>query len=157
MMTMIDELIRHKWWANSSLLRAIEQHKPAGEDEELRKLLHHILVANRYWMLLILGQPFLDEEEKRVPETFEKIRDRFNQTERVELDWLTKLGAPDLDRLLQPRALPGVHILVAQAVVQVSLHSHGHRAQCATRLRALGGTPTPMDFVLWIRDRAASR
>lgn len=157
MMTMIDQLIRHKWWANSGLLRAIEQHQPAAEDEELRKLLHHILVANRYWLLLILGKPFLDEEEKHVPETFEKILDRFNQTERVEMDWLSRLGAPDLDCLLQPRALPGVHISVAQAVVQVSLHSHGHRAQCATRLRALGGTPTPMDFVLSIKGQAASR
>lgn len=157
MMTMIDQLIRHKWWANSNLLRAIERHQPAAEDEELRKLLHHILVANRYWLLLILGQPFHDEEEKRAPETFQEILDRFNQTERVELDWLSRLTAPDLDRLLQPRALPGVQISVAQAVVQASLHSQGHRSQCATRLRSLGGTPTPMDFVLWIKGQAASR
>jgi uncharacterized damage-inducible protein DinB len=33
------------------------------------------------------------------------------------------------------------------------MHSHGHRAQCATRLRLLGGTPPAMDFILWLKDR----
>ena len=155
MLTMISELIRHKWWANSNLLRAIEQHPPAAEDSELRKLLHHILVANRYWLLLSLNQPFVDEVEKRIPESHKAVIENFSATEKLEMGWLSAVSASDLERSVQPRALPDITITVAQAMLQASLHSHGHRSQCASRLRTLGGTPAPTDFVLWIRDQSA--
>jgi uncharacterized damage-inducible protein DinB len=153
MLPLIDQLLRHKWWANTNLLRSINQHPSAAEDVELRKLLHHILVANRYWLLLILDQPFVDELEKRVPDSHDSLTARFAQTEQTELDWLACASPSELDRPLQPRALPGLTISVGEALTQVILHSHGHRSQCATRLRALGGSPAPMDFVLWIRDQ----
>ena len=154
MLMTIDQLIEHKWWANSNLLRAIEQHGPATEDAELRKLLHHILVANRYWLLLTLAQPFKDEVEKRIPESHQKVVESFAATEKLEIAWISSVTSSDLERPLQPRAIPETTVTVAQAMVQVSLHSHGHRSQCASRLRALGGNPLPMDFVLWVRDQA---
>lgn len=156
MLTLIDELIRHKWWANSNLLRSIEQHKPACEDEELRKLLHHILIANRYWLLLTLHQPFVDEEEMRIPPSHRQMSENFAATERLEIDWLSTVTGTDLEHRLQPRTLPGTTVTVAHAMMQVSLHSQGHRSQCASRLRALGGTPLPMDFVLWVREQPLS-
>jgi len=157
MLTLIDELIRHKWWANSALLRSIQQHPAAAEDPELRKLLHHILIANRYWLLLSLGQPFIDEEETRIPESHSELMDRFAATEHQEMDWLSSLDPADLDRPLQPRALPDITVSVAQAALQATLHSQGHRSQCASSLRALGGIPAPMDFVLWVRDQGTAR
>lgn len=152
MLTIIDQLVRHKWWANSNLLRAIAQHQPAADDEELRKLLHHILISNRYWLLLTLGQPFVDEEERRIPASHQAMIESFAATEKLEVDWLSTVTSPDLDRRVQPRALPDITVTVAETMLQMSLHSHGHRSQCASRLRALGGTPLPMDFVLWVRE-----
>jgi uncharacterized damage-inducible protein DinB len=32
------------------------------------------------------------------------------------------------------------------------MHSEHHRAQVATRLRALGGNPPMTDYILWVRD-----
>lgn len=153
MLPLMDQLIRHKWWANDNLLRSIEQHKTAAEDPELRRLLHHILVANRYWLLLTLGQPFIDEDEKRIPDSHAALTEQFRQTQQQELDWLSRATTSEFDKPLQPRALPEMTVTVAQAMTQAILHSQGHRSQCATRLRALGGIPTPMDFVLWIRDQ----
>ena len=153
MLPLISQLIRHKWWANTSLLRSIHQHPASTEDTELRKLLHHILIANRYWLLLTLGQPFIDEQEKRIPESHAALTAHFATTEQLELDWLTRATQSELDRQIQPRALPNTTVSVAEAMTQVALHSQGHRSQCATRLRALGGTPAPMDFVLWVRDQ----
>jgi len=153
MLPLIDQLIRHKWWANANLLRSVDNHPPIANDPELRKLLHHILVANRYWLLLILGQPFVDEQEKRIPESHTALAAQFHATEQLELDWLSLATQSELNRQLQPRALPDTTISVAEALIQVALHSHGHRSQCSARLRALGGTPAPMDFVLWVRDR----
>jgi uncharacterized damage-inducible protein DinB len=157
MLALIDQLIQHKWWANANLLRSIEQHPPGAGDRELRKLLHHILIANRYWLLLALGLPFIDEEERQIPESHAALSYRFSATERQEMGWLSALTPADLERPLRPRALPDITISVAQATIQAALHSQGHRSQCATRLRALGGTPAPTDFVLWVRDQQASR
>jgi uncharacterized damage-inducible protein DinB len=154
MLTMIDELIRHKWWANRNLIEAIRQHSAAAEDEELRKLLHHILVSNRYWLLLCLGQPFVDEEERRVPETMGTAAERFRETERLELEWASRLNEAELGRTVEACALPGLKISVAQVIMQTCLHSQGHRAQCATRLRTLAGTPSGTDFVLWVKQQA---
>lgn len=49
---MLRDLIHHKGYANASLLKAIRQHEPAAQDPELRKLLHHITLANRFWLRL---------------------------------------------------------------------------------------------------------
>ncbi len=155
MLPLIDQLIRHKWWANFNLLRSVERFDPAAEDAELRKLLHHILISNRYWLLLTLNQPFIDEQERLIPESHSELIDQFTATERIEMDWLLSVAPEDLDRRLQPRALPEITVSVAQTAIQVVLHSQGHRSQCATRLRALGGNPAPMDFVLWVRDQEA--
>jgi uncharacterized damage-inducible protein DinB len=153
MLFLVDQLLRHKWWANTDLLRVPSQHQPAAEDPELRKLLHHVIVSNRYWTLLVLDEPFIDEQEKRIPDSHSILMTQVAETERIELDWLSRATPEELDRQLQPRALPGTTISVPQAMIQVSLHSHGHRSQCTSRLRALGGTPAPMDFVLWVQNQ----
>jgi uncharacterized damage-inducible protein DinB len=156
MLSMIDELMRHKWWANAHLMRAIEQHPPAAGDEELRKMLHHILVANRFWFLTILGHPFIREDEMQIPSNLANIIDRFNETQRLESEWLSKASEPDLERTLETRSSRlGIDVSVRQAILQICLHTQGHRAQCATRLRSLGGTPPGMDYVLWIKERTS--
>jgi len=68
MLAMIADLVRHKWHANATLLSAITHHELAAQDEELRTLFHHILIANRYWLLLILQKEFARDEEARIPE-----------------------------------------------------------------------------------------
>src|SRR4051812_42865052 len=90
MLPLINQLIHHKWWANTNLLSSIQQFTPAQNDPELRKLLHHILVSNRYWLLLTLGHPFVDEQEKRIPETHAALATQFRQTEEIELHWLSR-------------------------------------------------------------------
>ena len=158
MIAMIQDLVRHKWYANAALLRAIRQHDAAARDEELRKLLHHILIANRYWLYLIVQKEFVREEEARIPDGLDAVIARCKVTEVEELEWLAQCQAPDLDQVLHPQSplLGGKDFSVAQAVMQVCMHSVGHRAQCATRLRALGGTPSNTDFILWLKDRSAA-
>jgi uncharacterized damage-inducible protein DinB len=153
----IEELIRHKWWANTNLLHAIEQSPAAAADEDLRKMLHHILVANRFWLLTILGRPFAREDETQISVSFAGIVERFKETERLESEWVSKASEADLERILQTRTSRlGIDVSVRQAILQICMHTQGHRAQCATRLRALGGTPPGMDYVLWIKEQTAS-
>jgi uncharacterized damage-inducible protein DinB len=156
MVTMLDllhDLVRHKGYANAALLKAIRGHEPAAQDQELRKLLHHIILANRFWFSLSVARPFSRDEESRVPESLKAIAARYRETHAQELEWVSQLREPDLARTVETPFIAGHQFSVAQAAMQVCMHSHGHRAQCATRLRLLGGTPPAMDFVQWLKER----
>ena len=155
MLVMLQELIHHKGYANASLLKAIRQHEAAAQDPELQKLLHHIILANRFWLKLSLGLPFVVEEESRTPESLEAIAAQYRETHKQETEWLAQVKEPELERILETPYIPDFSCSVAQAMMQVCLHSHGHRAQCAVRLRLLGGAPPNMDFILWLKDRPA--
>ncbi len=158
MLPTIEELVRHKWWANTNLLHAIQQHRAAAEDEELRRMVHHILVSNRFWLLTILRHAFVREDEMQIPGNLTGIIERFKETERLESDWLSNASEPDLERTLETRSSRlGIDVSVKQAILQICMHTQGHRSQCATRLRAVGGTPPGMDFVLWIKDQSIPR
>ena len=155
MVSMLQDLILHKVWANTNLLNAIREHQAAAGDPELQKLLHHTILANRFWLLLSLGLPFVQEQEARVPESLEGIEALYRETHAKELEWMSSIAEADLDRRLETPLVPGLSCSVAQALMQVCMHSQGHRAQCAAKFRELGGEPPGTDFILWVKERAA--
>lgn len=67
--------------------------------------------------------------------------------------WLANVTAGDLDRKLKNPLIPGGTCLVSQALMQVCMHSRGHRAQCAKLLRRRGGEPPMTDFIVWLASR----
>ncbi|HEY2109790.1 MAG TPA: DinB family protein [Candidatus Acidoferrales bacterium] len=147
--------MRHKVHANAALLKAIGEHDVAAHDVELRTLLHHVILANRFWFSLMRGDPFDTKEESRVPDSLEETVQLYRSTHTLELGWIAAIQDADLARTIETPFIPGQTFSIEQALMQVCLHSHGHRAQCATKLRQLGGIPPPMDFVLWLKDRPA--
>ncbi len=153
MLALLLDLVRHKAYANARLLRAVRHYEAAAQDDELRKLLHHVILANRFWLTLILGLPFRHEEESRIPESLEAIAEQYRETHDLELEWISRVQESDLARMLETSFIPGRRFSVAQALTQVCMHSHGHRAQCSMRLRLLGGTPPAMDFHYWLGER----
>ena len=152
---MLRDLIQHKWHANAALLEAIGQNEKAAHDEELRKLLHHILLANRFWLMLSLGRDFALEKESQVPDSLEVVAAQYRETHAQEAEWISRIQEADLARKLETKFIPGYSFSVAEGIMQICMHSHGHRAQCATRLRRLGGTPPATDFILWLKERPA--
>jgi uncharacterized damage-inducible protein DinB len=110
---MLQDLVHHKGYANASLLNAIRQHEPAAQDSELRKLLHHIILANRFWLRLILGLPFAVEEESRTPELFEAVAAQYRETHSQEVEWLTQVQEPELARVLETPFIPDFSCSVA--------------------------------------------
>lgn len=153
MLDLLRDLIQHKAFVAASLLKAIRQHEHAAKDEDIRKLLHHIIVSNRFWVKLILGLPFIIEEEIRVPESLEDIAALYQQTYTDELTWISQAREHDLANRLESAYTPGYSFSVAEILMQVIMHSHGHRAQCATRFRELGGTPPALDYIIWLKER----
>lgn len=147
------DLIAHKGYADAELLKAIRQHPTASTDVALRTLLHHLLVSNRFWLLSIMGEAFHADVETRVPDSLDALIASFRDTHARELEWLSRSTADAFSKTLESPLIPGGRCAVSDALLQVCLHSQGHRAQCAKMLRALGGVPPATDFILWLVDR----
>ena len=150
MLEMLRDLVAHKGHANAALLTAIRQTPAAASDPELWALLHHILLANRFWVLTVLGLPFVHEDEARFSPSFDGLIQRYRSTQAQEETWLEIAAERDLARMLEGALIPNGQCSVSQALMQVCLHSHGHRAQCAKLLRRHGGVPPRTDFILWL-------
>jgi len=156
MLDMLRDLVAHKGYANAALLSAIRQRDAAASDPELLELLHHILLANRFWLVTILDRPFDHEAEARPSSSFDALIQRYAGAQAEESAWLETATAADLARVLESPFIPGGRCSVAQALTQVCMHSHGHRAQCAKLLRRHGGAAPATDFILWLATRPAA-
>lgn len=156
MHAMLRDLVSHKGHANAAMLAAIRPCDAAATDGDVVALLHHILLANRFWLVTVLGQPFVLEEESRRSASFDDLVARYARLQAAEEAWLASAAGPELQRHLDHPQIPGGGCSVAQAYLQVCLHSHGHRAQLAKLLRTHGGTPPATDFILWLATRPAA-
>ena len=155
MLPMMRDLVAHKEYANTAMLQAILAHPAAARDQEILALLHHILVSNRFWTLTCLGLPFDRAKETVVPATLEELIASYDATQREEHAWMADATESDLARMIDSPLIPGARCTVAQAVMQVCMHSQGHRSQCAKMLRRLGGTPPMTDFILWLASHGS--
>jgi len=151
MLEMLRELTAHKAYADSRLLAAVRDNASAAADPEVVELLQHILLANRFWLLSILGQPFVLEAESRRSASIEELAERFRATHEAESQWLASAVEADLARTIESSLMPGGNARVIDAWMQVCLHSHGHRSQCAKLLRKHGTVPPTLDFIIWRR------
>ncbi len=153
MLAMLGDLVAHKGHANAAMLTAIRDNAAAAADQELIDLLHHVLLANRFWLLTVAGAPFVVEHESRPAGSLAALTERYRDTHTRETAWLAGASDADLARVLESPLIPGGRCSVAQAWLQVCLHSHGHRAQCATLLRRHGSVPPSTDFIVWLPER----
>ena len=150
---MVRDLLLHQAHADACLLMAVRAHRAASLDEELRSLLHHVLEAHRFWTHLCRGVPFAEEAESIAPATLDELIDQYRATQAQESAWIDRLDEGALSEVVESHYFPGRRIPVSEALLQVCLHSQGHRAQCAARLRSLGGEPPRTDYILWAADR----
>jgi uncharacterized damage-inducible protein DinB len=153
MLEMLRDLIAHKGYADAALLSAIGRNQSAASDGEVRALLHHVVLANRFWLTRITDLPFVLEKESRAPDSFAALVRLYAGSHEQECEWIAAATEAHLRREVQGALVPGGSCSVLQAMMQVCLHSHGHRAQCAKLLRRHGGTPPATDFILWVASR----
>ena len=151
---MMRDLMAHKAYANALMLTSIREHPAAAQDPELRELLHHIIVSNRFWTLTCLGLPFDRAQETIVPATLAALIENYDVTQHIENAWMAGATEAEMTRTIDSPLIPGARCTVGQSLMQVCMHSQGHRSQCAKMLRRLGGTPPMTDFILWLATRS---
>lgn len=153
MIEMLRDLVQHKGYANAALLATVASSPDATADAQIAELLHHVLIANRFWASSIVGEPFVVDGEVRSPTSLPALVDAFRTVQALEDAWLAQASDADLAMDVAGPLVPGGRCTVAQAVTQVCLHSLGHRAQCAKMLRRHGVTAPMTDFVMWLVER----
>jgi uncharacterized damage-inducible protein DinB len=147
------DLIEHKNHANAAVLEAVRACPPAAADAGVLDLLHHVLLANRFWLLAVRGDAFDYPVESRRSPSLDDLAARYGRLHAEESQWLEGVSDADLARTVESPQIPGGRCSVLHAWLQVCLHSHGHRAQIAKLLRGLGGEPPATDFILWLSTR----
>src|SRR5882757_2861624 len=118
MLEMLRDLVAHKGHANAAVLTSIRQNDAAVSDTELRELLQHVLIANRFWLLTVLGLPFVFEDESRPSSSFDALIQRYGSTQEQEYTWLAAATEADLSRVLESALIPGGKCSVSQALMQ---------------------------------------
>jgi uncharacterized damage-inducible protein DinB len=156
MLAMLRELVAHKGHANASLLSVVVRSHDVASDGDVLDLLHHILVANRFWSCKIRGVPFVPESEMTTLKSCDALLEAFRRTQEEEESWLSTATDTDCAVVLEDPLIPGGRCSVAQAFVQVCMHSHGHRAQLAKLLRRYDVAAPQTDFILWLTSRATA-
>ena len=156
MIEMIQSLFQHQEWADTTLLRAVQAHLEAEKDAQLRSTLHHIVTVQRAFLSVFLERPFDVQKELQVPSSLAEEERLFIDTHEEERRFVGSLGESDLARGIEIPWIPGSRPSLAEALIQVVMHSQNHRGQCLSRLRTLGSTPPTLDFIIWLKDRRAA-
>ena len=159
MNAMLRDLGGHQAWADAEHWRAFEAHPPALEDAAIRERLHHIYLVQLAFLCITQGFPLVPTKLADFP----SLAALKAETRRTHLDLARFLDEATASRLALEVTVPWfkdppVRITISEALTQAAMHSHYHRAQNATRLRELGGTPPLTDLIIWYwKGRPAPR
>jgi len=154
---LIGEAFRHMEWADARVWTAVLAADGAAADADILERLRHLHTTQLGFVSSWLGRPF----------------DR-DATKGLDLPGLARLcrgvnaDAAGYAAQVREADLDAVHVLpwaafvskrmgrevapstLRETMLQCAMHSHYHRAQVNTRLKQVGGTPPPVDFIAWV-------
>jgi uncharacterized damage-inducible protein DinB len=153
MTPILRDMVDHQFWADRELWSAIGAHGPARDDKAIRDRLHHVHQVQRLFIWAVgdrARQPAIT-----TPEGFPSFDDLHGYARDAHDDVRRTILSMTDTRLSEAVVIPWVpdpplSITVAEALLQMTMHSHYHRGQNAARLRELGGDPPITDFIFWL-------
>ena len=150
MRAFLVDLYAHQEWADALHWTALAAHPGALEDPAIRERLHHIHLVQRAFLGTLKGRPFAPRPLESYAAMAE-IRDDARSFHAEARAFVAALDEAGLARRLRIPWFeePPCEISAAEALAQAALHTYGHRAQNATRLRELGGAPPLSDLIVW--------
>ena len=149
---LLRDLLDHQFWADAELWAAVSAHEPAVTDKAIHHRYHHLHQVQRFFVWAVGDRA--TQPSQTEPEDFNSMA-RLREYARESHDQIRRcLELLAEERLSQSIVMPWfrekpLSITVTEALTQMALHSHHHRAQNATRLRELGGAPPPTDLIIW--------
>jgi len=134
-------------WANGEVLNAIRGTGSGSGSAPARKLLAHILSAERLWLERLMQQP---QSLPVWPElSLEQCETQISELDRLWREYLGKLSSDVLSDTIHYKNSKGEpwSSSVQDVLTHVVLHSAYHRGQIASLMRAGGNAPAYTDFI----------
>jgi uncharacterized damage-inducible protein DinB len=150
MLTFLRDLMAHAEWANAVFFQAWGR-SPARDHEELRRRLDHLIGVQQGFLCVFRGEP-PGGPPGGPPSSFDDLKTRAETCHGGLRDYTAALQPEMLSRTVRIPwfADPPCIITVAEALVQVALHTQHHRGQCMTRPKDFGGEPKNVDWIIWL-------
>ncbi len=150
MLPFLRDLMEHAAWANAVFFHAWGQ-SPARDHEELRRRVGHLVGVQQGFLSVFRGEAPGGPPAGPTP-SFENLKTRAETCHAGLRDFAASLQPEALARTVQIPWFqdPPCIITVAEAMVQVAMHSQHHRGQCMTRLKDFGGEPKNVDWIIWL-------
>jgi uncharacterized damage-inducible protein DinB len=150
MLEFLRDLLAHAEWANAVFFHAWAK-SPARDHEELRRRVDHVLAVQRAFLAIPRGEAPTPPGDGPPP-SFEDLK-AAAQTSHADLrEFAAALQPEGLSRTVRIFWFPDPPcvITVAEALVQVAMHTQHHRGQLMTRLKDFGGEPKNVDWIIWL-------
>jgi uncharacterized damage-inducible protein DinB len=150
MLTFLRNLMAHAEWANAVFFHTWGK-SPARDQEEMRRRVEHIIGVQQAFLSVLRGeQP--GGPPGGPPASFDELKSRAQTCHAGLRDFTAALEEDGLSRTVRIVWFPDPPcvITVAEALVQVAMHTQHHRGQCMTRLKDFGGEPKNVDWIIWL-------
>ncbi len=150
MRTLLRDLLAHAEWANA-ILFDIWGKSTARDNEEMRRRASHIIGVQQGFLSVWHGQT-PGGPPGGPPDSFEKLIVRARESHNGLREYGASLTTDTLTDIVTIPWFPDppCTVTIAEAIVQVAMHSQHHRGQCMTRLKDLGGKPQNVDWIIWL-------
>jgi len=129
------------------------------EDPELLQLVQHTADVQGAFLMVLDGEEVLFPGERPTPE-FHRLRALTRSNHAAFREVFATLEPEGLSRTVLVPWFPGrpCRVTVAEVLTQVAMHTQHHRGQLMARLKALGGKPQNVDYIIWAwKDRPEGR
>jgi len=150
MLTFLRDLLAHAEWANAVFFHAWGK-SPARDHEELRQRVGHILGVQQGFLSIFRGETPGGPPGGHPP-SFEELKTRAVAGHAGLREFAASLDPATLTRTVRIPWFPDPPCIItlAEALVQVAMHTQHHRGQCMTRLKDFGGEPKNVDWIIWL-------
>lgn len=154
----LTELTRHMEWADAIAWRSVLASQEARSDERIRMWLFHVHMVQRAFLRVWRDEELKFRDPSEFPdlaalaawgrEGHREIQEFLASAEPASLERPVRLPwAGEVEKML---GRPVSEVTLAQTATQVVLHTTHHRGQINARLRALGGEPPYVDYIVWM-------
>jgi uncharacterized damage-inducible protein DinB len=149
-LTFLHDLVDHSEWANAVFFHIWEK-SPARDHEELCRRVGHIIGVQHGFLTIFRGE-VPGGPPSGPPPSFEEIKARAVTCHTDLREFVATLTPESLSRTVHIPWFPDPPCIItlAEALVQVAMHSQHHRGQCMTRLKDFGGEPKNVDWIIWL-------
>ena len=144
----LKDMHDHMAWADAVWFDTWAKSGQLDDDDLLQRVRHMADVQGAFLMVL-KGETVTFQAGPPLP--YEALRARTRKNHDAFQAFFHTSTPEDLGRDIVIPWFPGppCHVTVDEALTQVAMHTQHHRGQLMTRLKALGGKPQNVDYIIW--------